>query len=359
MSYIPNFSDSRVQDRLAKSIKFCEKYLRADKSQWISTRWIDHKDNFGMSGNQLSKFLREKLLVEIDPTYNMHTGKCKSYMLNQQGFDELKSMLITHTIAYSVIDLSLQHQTELETGNFEYNEKSSRLYHPIQNYPRESKKQLLAEQGYCFNYDIVCAMPTLIHQYSQQIPEVIENQKWKQGPMDLYLFNLRRYLQDRKVIRDQLATGAEVDSDVIKRLINGLFNGGQISHNTQGRSFAELQRDHARIEYLKQHEFVRGLIEDIKICWQYIVPTLPPRYGKPDKNGVVKRIAFSSKRKSSLYRDLERQVLDSVRVYLDQRGIKYFCEHDGWSTDQEVNLSELKQHIANQTGFEIDIEQSC
>ena len=357
MSYTPNFNDPRVQERTVKALKFCARYLRSDRDQWVSKTQFDKVEHFGSSRNELSKWLKKKLLIEVSG-YNMWAGKCKSYRLYQQAFDELQLMTNTHIIEYSVVDLKSDFQTELETGEFEYNDKSSRLYHPIQNCPRATKRQLLNEQGYAHNYDIVCAMPTLIHQYAQQIPEVVVDGKWKQGPMDLYLFGLRDYLKNRQTIREQLARDTEVEPEVIKRLINGLFNGGQISHNKQGKSYAELDGDHARIEFLQQNEFIKSIKEDIKTCWEYIVPTMPPRYSKPDKNGVVKRAPFSSKRKSALYRDLERKVLDSVRDYLDQRDIKYFCEHDGWATDCELNVFELKTHIKEQTGYSIEIEKS-
>jgi hypothetical protein len=345
MSYKPNFDDPRVQDRLITSVKFCEKYLRADKSQWLSTRWIDK--SFGSQRNALSQYLREVLLVCVNDSYNKNTGQCKTYRLNQSGFDEIKGLIKNTQTTYSVVDLQSRFQQQLETGKFEYNDTSDRLYHPIQNCPRQAKKQLLAEQGYRWHYDIECAAPTLLHQYSQQIP---------QTPMDLYLPALREYIRNRQRIRTQLAQECEVNEQVIKRIINGMFQGAQISNYTQSLTYQELDGDTARIEFLKQHKFIQELKADIAVMWKYIKPTMQKRTIKTT-NGTDRVLPISGKQKTGLYRELERQVLNAVIDYTSKRGIRCFLEHDGWATESELDQMDLCEFVRNATGFDIKTQQ--
>ena len=347
MSYEPNYNDSRVQTRISRAINFCEKYLDETTPQWLSTRWIDHRDNFGCSKNQLSKYLRETLLIVADDSFNRFTGKTKTYRLNLNGLNQLRARLrVIQQTTYSVVHLDNRLQNELKSGDFEYKESSSRLYHPLQNFKRAAKHEVLAQAGYLYNYDIECAAPTLLHQYAQQLG------------MDEYLFTLRRYINDRAAIRAQIALEAEVPERTIKRIINGLFQGAHISTHSTTIAYQELNGDPAKIEFLKQHEFITALRADIKTLWEYIRPQLSRRT-RVDKNGHTRTLPISGKQKTALYRDLERVVLSSVREYLDETNNQYFLEHDGWATQREVDTTALIEHIQISTGYEIKIDSSC
>jgi hypothetical protein len=354
MSYQPNFSDPRVQSRITQAVKFCEKYLRVDKSQWLSTRWIDK--SFGMSTNPLSRYLRDVLLVCVNETYNKNTGQCKTYRLNESGFNKIKASIKNIQTTYSVIDLANKYHEQFKTGEFEYNDTSSRLYHPVQNCPRAAKQQLLAEQGYNWHYDIECAAPTLLHQYSQQIPEIVVDGVWKQGPMDLYLFTLRDYIRNRQAIRAQLALQCEVSEQTIKRIVNGMFQGAQISRYNKSLTYIELDGDAARIEFLKQHKFIQDLKTDIAVMWDYLKPVMSKRT-KVTKTGQVRQLPISGKQKTGLYRELERRVVDVVKDYMTLRDVRYFLEHDGWATDREIDINDLCDYIRERTGFDIKIHK--
>jgi hypothetical protein len=39
-----------------------------------------------------------------------------------------------------------------------------------------------------------------------------------------------------------------------------------------------------------------------------------------------------------------------------KKDIKFFLEHDGWSTQSELDMQELTKHIKEVTGFSIEIE---
>jgi len=265
-------------------------------------------------------------------------------LLNQTGFDELNELLCnTHNNTYSVAQVPKRIQDELATGEFTYNDSSSRLYHPLQNFKRTDKRTLLAADGYIYNYDIQCCAPTLIMQYAQQLG------------MDLYPFAIKKYITDRKQIRYEIAQAAELTEQQVKRIINGLFQGAHVSNYTQSLVYKELDGDTAKIAYLKQNEFIRQLQEEIKTCWAYIRPQLSKRTTET-KTGT-RLLPITGKQKTALYRDLERVVLDSVRLYLNQTDNQFFAEHDGWSSKQAVDITALVQHIRTQTGYQIEIEQ--
>ena len=342
MTYEPNWTDPRVLIRTQQAMAFVKKYLNETTPKWLSTRWINHPDNFG--SHELSKFLRNKLLICTDDRYNKFTGKTKHYLLNQTGFDEINQLLCNNiNNTYSVAQVPERIQTELSTGVFAYNDTSSRLYHPLQNYRRTDKQALLAADGYLYNYDIQCCAPSLIWQYAQRLG------------MDLYPRAIREYIVNRKQIRNDIATQAEITEQQVKRIINGLFQGAHISRYTQSLVYRELSGDLARIEFLKQMQFIQELQADIKTCWSYIRPVVAKRTIET-KTGT-RLLPITGKQKTAVYRDLERLVLNSIRIYLNQTDNQFFAEHDGWTSRQPVDVSALVQHIKLQTSFDIDIEQ--
>jgi hypothetical protein len=172
--------------------------------------------------------------------------------------------------------------------------------------------------------------------------------------MDEYLFALRGYLADRNIIRDELAQGLELEPAAAKEIINALFAGARISNHNESDIYHILNGDLARIEYLKQHEYLSQLRADIKICWDYIIPHMSRRR-KVDTNRLL---AVSSKQKWHVYFELERLVLDSVRTYLDQRSIRYFLIHDGWTCDREIDRDELRDYVRDKTRYEIKFEHT-
>lgn len=363
MSYTPNFSDPRVQRRIKQAIGFACGTMSYTKPQQWSTRYIDKW--FGVQSNPLSRYLRQQLLIVTDENYFWGPSghKCKEYVLNQRGVDNLSERLgltsnNNNNNNYPIVLQVAQDEfkTELESGTFTYNDQSNRLWHPLQNWRRDAKRDVLESAGYNYHYDIECCAMTLIHQHSQHIPEVVVNSKWQQGPMDLYLFALRDYLRDRQQIRAEIAQAAEMPEDLVKRIINALLAGAKLSVNKDSQIYQMLSGDIVRIRFLQQHKYLTELRADIKIMWDYIKPTLP-RKSKQDKNNKQRMLPISSKQKWSVYFDLERQVLNEVREFLSERSIKHFLEHDGWSCASELDMQELQMRILERTGFQIEIEK--
>ncbi len=345
MKYEPNFNNPRVQARTQQAITFCKKYLRDDKPQALGTRWIHHKDNFGNQRNELSKYLRETLLVCIDERYNKDLKITKKYLLNKNGLEflEEKCLCNKQKIAYSVVKVTEQFQNELKAG-IEYKDSSDRLWHWLQHYKREEKQQVFQATGFLHNYDIVCSAPTLLYQYSSQVT-----------PNQTPLTAIEYYIKHRSEIRQRIAFECELDPEQVKKMLNRLFQGGQISLYTESECYKELDGDIAKIMFLKQDQFLTELRADITEMWKRIKPATQKRT-KTDKRGRTRNIALNTKRKTGVYRELERQVLDAVIKYLNLTENQFFAEHDGWITKEEIERDELVSYIKLLTGFEVEIE---
>jgi hypothetical protein len=339
--YLPNFNDPRIQKRIKKALGFACGVMSETKPQQWSTRYIDKY--FGVSSHDLSKYLRKTLLIVYSDRWNKDTGECKSYLLNPLGVNFLKeSLKLGNTQIYPIVSQvgSESHQEELVTGKFEYYDKSNRLWHPLQRYRRDYKKSILSLHGYQHQYDISSCAVQLIHQHAQHLG------------MDEYLFAIRKYINDKEEIRKSLANECEITPKQIKELINALLAGASISLNKETDIYKMLNGDVALIEFLKQHEFLSQLRSDMKICWNNIKETIPRR-----RNISTNRLLpVSCKQKWIVYFELERQVLNSVKEYLDMNSVRYFLEHDGWSCDREINQNELCEFIKNRTGFDLKLE---
>jgi len=353
MEYIPNFNDPRVIKKIKRALGFVGACLSDTKPHQWSTRYMD--EHFGQQQNDLSKWLRTELVICTNERYSKDLHFCKAYIKNKTGYDNLVSLL-KHTTSYpSVLQVGNlvtdwvkdEYKTELETKVFEYTDKSGRLWHPLQRVRKEHKIVVFSNNGLKYQYDIECCAPTLIHQYSQMLDD----------PMDLYLPALTKYINDRKSIRVQIATEVEIPEDLAKEIISALVNGAQLGMNRDSDIYQLLNGDSARIEYLKQNEYIKQLRLDIKTCWAYIKQTLPI-VTKPDKNGKVRTKPINSKQKAGVYFDLERKVLNSTRDYLDYTNNKYFLEHDGWVCTDEINVDELTKWIKNSTGYDVKLDST-
>jgi len=361
--YEPNFNDPRVIARCKQALGFSCGVMSLTKPHSWSTRYIDKY--FGSSKHPLSKYLRKTLLICTDEHFSFNIpgeqGKCKEYILNKQGVEFLTGILKNNNISIIpycatsfeedknndiqlypiVVEVAKKdHIDELTSGNFEYNDISNRLWHPLQRYRKQYRTQILNDAGYLYDYDIECCAPTLIHQYAQQLG------------MDEYLFALNKYLVDRTSIRNKLAQGLELEPAAAKEIINALFAGARIANHKKADIYHILNGDKARIEYLKEDKFLTELRADIKTCWDYITPTLSRRC-KITSNRLL---PITSKQKWNVYFELERQVINSVRNYLDEADIKYFLMHDGWRSNREVDRNELTEYVRNQTGFDIKFD---
>lgn len=369
MTYTPNFNDPRVLKKLRTAYGFARGCLSPTKPREWSQSALDK--NLGRTNTELGAWTRMQLLVCTDNWYSMDQGKAKEYVLNQQGADFIKSVLlgeVKEENAYSPANsyLSMQqvsgqvdlfdynvvknwvereHIDELRTGEFTYQDKADRLWHPLQNVRSVFRAPVFSAHGFSHDYDMVAAAPTLILQHSQHLGN------------DLWLAALHEYMTNRTACRERVASAANITVKEAKVLINALFCGAKLGANRDFALFHLLGMDATKVKALQADEFITQLRADIKTCWEYIEPTMTKVEVTSPKTGKTRKLPLNSKRKWARYFQLERQVMDSVRVYLNSTSNVSFCEHDGFRTKKEVNLVELQEFVLEKTGFNVKFER--
>ena len=330
-------NNPRVQKRILKALTFVSKYVTS-KPNWLSTRWIYHKDHFGIGSNSLSKYLGEQLLICVDEHYSMDRGICKQYIRNEIGYKHLKELL-----ADKPATIATTEQLQLDTGKFLYESKSNRLFNPIQNYPSIIKRPLLARNGYNYNYDIQCCAPRLLLQYSRKCG------------LDTPTPLLDSYIDNRKQIRTEISDALGITSDQVKQIINALLNGAVISHRTDTSILNILDNKHQLIDQLKSNRYITELRVEIKSMWCAIKPHRLQRT-ITDVRGRTRALPLSTKEKSITYRELEEIVLREIAKYLGRTNNQALLEHDGWTSREVIDITELRSYVKSHTGYLIEID---
>lgn len=361
-TYKPNTNDPRVLKRIKHAYGYARGVFHETESTTRSQQAINKR--FGSSNHPLSKWLRKQLLTCVDHHYSNAAGVSKKYVLNAEGAAHIREVLQGQAAkAFSADELQTlkpyignskrfdehvvtefckrEFGDELDSKEFTYEDKSSRLWHPLQSVRKEFKQRILSRSGFKHHYDIQACAPTLLLQHSQHKGN------------DEYLFAINDYLKNKAAVRQNLACEVEITKDDSKLLINALFCGARLGLNSQFALTEVLHYDAARIVLAKQ--MTEELRDDIRTMWSYIAPTLT-RKKIIDKNGYSRTLPLSSKQKWNRYFELEREVLNAVRAYLRETGNKHFLEHDGWATEQEVDQAALIAYVKKTTGLSIALD---
>lgn len=347
-------SDPRIRRRCEAALQFTLAQIPPLNPKPVSTRLIDQ--HFGQSQHRLSNQLRKLLLITQDRHYNMMTGKCKQYTRNEDGCRYLQQLLdpsVDYIVATQqhISNYVDKFDNELESGHFNYNDKSHRQWHPLQNLPSEIRKRELSRYGYRHIYDIRCAAPSIILYLAQDL-----NIKLK------HTSAIKYYIENKDTVRQNLAQDLQLSIPDVKRLVNMLFNGAPVGHISDLATTKLLKGDSKAIERVKNHSYIQNLRGDITRCWTKIANhqidgeyVIPRTY---HLDGRKKRI--NSKDRWQLYFSYERLVMNSVTAYLDKQLALYLIEHDGWSSNIQVDLNELTDHVRTTSGIStIEFEYEC
>lgn len=357
--YNPNFNDPRVIKRCRKAIGFTKALVSNKTPTAMSTLFIDK--HFGSANHKLSKYLRNLLLVCVDDSYNMDTGECKKYIYSDSGMNFLVGSLgikkSENHLSKSIPSIALLHEEainwasetyeeQLETLDFKYEEHSHRLFNPIQNIRTDIRTKLLSDRGLTHQYDIVCAAPTLLYAHSFQVPDATGE----------VLETLEHYISNRSEVRNKLAYEAEITTTQSKKLINALFAGAHLSRHHKSSLFRMIDYDEPKMLFLQQHPYLTALRLDIRTMWDTIKSSYPTEYFITTTGRNRKR-PFNSKSKWNIYFQLERQVIEEIKSYMNEINSHYFLEHDGFTSEKDVDTKDLSLYVKLNTGFDLTFDK--
>jgi len=349
--YQPNFKNKLVVDRTNKAIGFVLKYLSSSEERPCAKTQLDKY--LGQQQNKLGKFLRQKLIICTNERYNKDLKITKKYIYNPQGINELRNLINNNCVyyAYSVLPLTQntdemvyqqalqEYGQELDKKQFVFTESKThpRLMHGLQNYSKTPRNRLLKDKGFIFEYDIECCAPTVILYHAYQL-----------GTGE-YMPTITHYINNRKHHRQRISQELEITEHTAKEIVNALFCGGRLVINEQYcKIYQKLNLDKAKMMFLQQDPWIQQLKQEIKQCWEHIIPHY--EYMR-QYNKLGRKKPFSAKQKWNIYFLLERKCLDQVIHYMHTHHIHYYPIHDGWHTTKPINTHEVEQLIYNNTSY--------
>lgn len=331
--YTPNFNDPRVQKRIRKALGYIIGNFSAEKEVSGHCRTMDKF--IGKQNNPLSAYIRSSTLIVCDEHYDSYTGKCKTYRMNADGVTNLKADIDCHESEYELVlaYVADAYGDQLRKKSFDYKDKSYRRWNGIQNIRNVFRKDILKHYGFKCDYDISTAAQTILYQHSVMLGNV--------QPMPA----IENYLKNKSNIRQKLATVAGVEETVIKRAITAITAGAPIREDDKSALFKIFNLDADAFNAFKNDIFTKLYIQDLAVIWKHIRPTITT-------DGRLK-----AKDKWLIYFREERKIMDVVTAYLEDNGIFYFLEHDGFVTDREVNMQELQADIKKKTRYRISFDR--
>jgi hypothetical protein len=228
--------------------------------------------------------------------------------------------------------IDTQTEQELESGNFVYESKSDRQFHPLQFKPKYKKRRILGRFGYRYEFDIQTAAHSLLLQYAQQ-----------QG-FSTATPALSAYISDRTELRNTLSTELNISKDLVKRILTGILQGATLSPWHTNKIFADLNYNRQLLELIRNNVWIQQYQTDVRNMWKHIKKT----------DNISERM--TGRVKSKLYRLLESSVRKVIEKYLKKHKNQYFFEHDGWTSKEMPDVSELINEVKRQTGFVIELD---
>lgn len=328
--YTPNLNDPRVRARCAKALAYVCGVFTSEtmmSQQTISKR-------LGRDDTDLGKWLRHKLLIITDHYYSESAGASMKYVIDIDGANELFNSLFPNEVftpktitSLVVTEAVKEFSDELITGDFIYKEVSHRQWHDLQWYRKEYKQRTLKQSGYNHEYDIEAAAQSLLYQ------DAIMFHHLASQPI------IEDYLRNKVVVRNTLAIELKTTPDKVKKIITALFAGAKIGVNKDFQLFNDLNQDVALIERIKKSEYINQMRVSVRELWR-VLPIMDRR---------------SSREKWKYYFQIEGLVLKHVVKFLKKNRNKHFTEHDGWTTEYEIDEYQLIRYVREHTGYVISL----
>lgn len=340
MTYTPNFNDPRIQRTARRALTFVELNISSNQVHWISRQQM--YQHFGNTTRPLGRWLRDQLLEVRDHYFNPLTGVCKKYSKRIKGVNAVKNLLNDPDFVPEIDPAILE---QIRTGDFQYEEKSHRLFTAAQFIPKRIRDSKLNNEGYRYQYDIQAAAPSMLLQRAQTLSPGLE------------LPALEYYIANRSEIRRLIAENTGISQDQAKTVINAVLQGSVITKYSGSKLFLELNQNYDSVIRLQNDEITQNLVRDIRELWKILKCEFSVGY-ITDKNGKLRKKRISSNQKSGYYRELEEQVGKIIRRKLKRINTRYLWIHDGWRCDKAIDPSEIELEVRKKTKLRIKIDMT-
>jgi hypothetical protein len=154
------------------------------------------------------------------------------------------------------------------------------------------------------------------------------------------------YIENRSQVRADLSDRTGLSTTTVKQILAALFNGASLSSWYTNQIFSYVNYNKVMIKFLRDDSYIQQYLDEVRSMWRYL-----RKY-----QGLSEKQRFDSKRKSKIYRQLEESVREVIKKHLRKTKNKAFIEHDGWSSQQPVDIERLCWEVRQQTGLRIRLD---
>lgn len=337
-AYVPNMQDKRVQKRVATVLDWCDSNLfeqyptnmrAVPTKDTKAPRKLSISDVFGQQQNPLTKWLRHNLMIQ---TGIYEPGRLVyGYMLREGSVARIRAMMGEAAVARTDLQkFENSYQHELDALNFNYRDKSERLWHGLQNMRRAEKEEFWSHY-LPYDYDISACAPNLLAQTARMV-----------GLSEDKLAGVQKYLDEKSEFRKHFMQVSGLTMQQSKAVINSLFNGARLIPHFTCSTYELLNFDREALDRIKADPQVVEMLASIKEIWKVL-------------KSVVK---VGKGAKWNIYFQLEREVIDVVHEYLREQDNAFFSEHDGWRCAKPVDTAELAALVQERTGYQLQFDKN-
>ena len=356
---------------------FCYKYIidRAELAELIEIfteykfRKLKKSDQKVVSNSLLSTvYLKELLkkhfpnlaekILPTSPSLTSTSGVCSTDFTFFKNEDQERLEAIRATEA------SITYLKELQgKKSWEYNDKTYRLWHYLQGIRRELKADIFA--AFIPNdYDIsTCALATL---YSS-VRKLDKDFSEADYPL------VKENIDNKRMVRAAIAARFGLTKDKAKDLFSYLNNNGALTSAYKRGLWKICEGDQVLAQSICDNAYIKAYRKEIKKLWTIWLRkhNMEVMFSADLKahTSINGEIYFSgipdeytsNKDQFMLYFRKEREILEIMKSYMENKGGNLFLEHDGFRSSYELNpaeITELEDLIFSLTSIKVSIESN-
>lgn len=221
---------------------------------------------------------------------------------------------------------------------------SGRLYAietNLQNCPREVRMAALA--GF-LDYDISNCHYALLDQMAARAGFECDQ--------------IRYYLQNKKVVREQIAVEVGIEVEQVKTCLLAVIYGAAMSTSPLATFGEALGKEKAR--GLIEHPLFAMIAKEVKQAGMAVLEAAPKRSGSlMNAAGCGIRLNQNRRKKlAHLLQGAEAVILKAAVQFVEsrQQGNVILLQHDGFTTRKPIPVAELEAIILQQTGYQASFE---
>ena len=246
---------------------------------------------------------------------------------------------------------------------WEYTDKSSRLWHDVQQVKRELKTEIFS-QHLKFDYDLATAAIRVLYFKVKALDKSFEVDKF---PL------VKDYIDNRSKVRWEIAAKFGITYAQAKDLFQYLGNNGILTTSYK-RGLFKISKNPEIAEKMANDPYVKAFSKEIGKLWAKYVQKNnmsalfdgSTKFTQSKFTGALQITSLddsyvTNKQQYQLYFRVEREMLEVMREYMGKKCADIFLEHDGFRSNlelTEIELAEIEQLVLEKTQVQIKLESN-